>query len=138
MKENNNNQKEVNNESSVSEEELFKQLNILNISYDSLLLILLAIILNIEFVSGERIKILDKLNNTNMADSLPDLSKIPRISNEIFLLTTSIFLFINYDAFETAIENDASRRDEIRAFRAFISSFLILVATSINSGNLEV
>lgn len=138
MKENNNNQKEVNNESSVSEEELFKQLNILNISYDSLLLILLAIILNIEFVSGERIKILDKLNNTNMADSLPDLSKIPRISNEIFLLTTSIFLFINYDAFETAIENDTSRRDEIRAFRAFISSFLILVATSITSGNLEV
>ena len=138
MKENNNNQKEVNNESSVSEEELFKQLNILNISYDSLLLILLAIILNIEFVSGERIKILDKLNNTNMADSLPDLSKIPRISNEIFLLTTSIFLFINYDAFETTIENDASRRDEIRAFRAFISSFLILVATSITSGNLEV
>ena len=98
----------------------------------------LAIILNIEFVSGARIKVLDKLNNTNMADSLPDLSKIPRISNEIFLLTTSIFLFINYDAFETAIENDASRRDESRAFRAFISSFLILVATSITSGNLEV
>ena len=38
----------------------------------------------------------------------------------------------------SAIENDASRRDEIRAFRAFISSFLILVATSITSGNLEV
>ena len=138
MKENNNNQKEVNNESSVSEEELFKQLNILNISYDSLLLILLAIILNIEFVSGERIKILDKLNNTNMADSLPDLSKIPRISNEIFLLTTSIFLFINYDAYETAIEDDVSQKDQCKAFRAFISSFLILVATSITSGNLEV
>ena len=94
MEKSNNDQNDNSNESSVSQEELFKQLNILNISYDSLLLILLAIILNIEFVSGERIKVLDKLNNTNMADSLPDLSKIPRISNEIFLLTTSIFLFI--------------------------------------------
>ena len=95
------------NESSVSREELFKQLNILNISYDSLLLILVAVILNIEFVSGERTKLLDQLNNnTNISDSLPDLSRIPIISNEIFLLVTSIFLFINYDAYETAIEDD--------------------------------
>ena len=126
------------NESSVSREELFKQLNILNISYDSLLLILVAVILNIEFVSGERIKILDKLNNTNISDSLPDLSRIPIISNEIFLLVTSIFLFINYDAYETAIEDDVSQKDQSKAFRAFISSFLILVATSISRGNLEV
>ena len=49
------------NESSVSREELFKQLNILNISYDSLLLILVAVILNIEFVSGERTKLLESI-----------------------------------------------------------------------------
>lgn len=138
MEKNNDDQNQKNNESSVSEEELFKQLNILNISYDSLLLILVAIILNIEFVSGERAKLLDQLNNTNISDSLPDLSRIPIISNEIFLLVTSIFLFINYDAYETAIEDEISQRDQIRAFRAFISSFLVLVATSISRGNLEV
>lgn len=138
MEKNNDDQNHKNNESSVSEEELFKQLNILNISYDSLLLILVAIILNIEFVSGERAKLLDQLNNTNISDSLPDLSRIPIISNEIFLLVTSIFLFINYDAYETAIEDEISQRDQIRAFRAFISSFLVLVATSISRGNLEV
>lgn len=138
MEKNNDDQNHKNNESSVSEEELFKQLNILNISYDSLLLILVAIILNIEFVSGERAKLLDQLNNTNISDSLPDLSRIPIISNEIFLLVTSIFLFINYDAYETAIEDEVSQRDQIRAFRAFISSFLVLVATSISRGNLEV
>lgn len=138
MEKNNDDQNQKNNESSVSEEELFKQLNILNISYDSLLLILVAIILNIEFVSGERAKLLDQLNNTNISDSLPDLSRIPIISNEIFLLVTSIFLFINYDAYETAIEDEVSQRDQIRAFRAFISSFLVLVATSISRGNLEV
>ncbi|MBS5925555.1 MAG: hypothetical protein KIC66_00525 [Clostridium sp.] len=138
MEKNNNDQNQKNNESSVSEEELFKQLNILNISYDSLLLILVAIILNIEFVSGERAKLLDQLNNTNISDSLPDLSRIPIISNEIFLLVTSIFLFINYDAYETSIEDEVSQRDQIKAFRAFISSFLVLVATSISRGNLEV
>lgn len=138
MEKNNDDQNQKNNESSVSEEELFKQLNILNISYDSLLLILVAIILNIEFVSGERAKLLDQLNNTNISDSLPDLSRIPIISNEIFLLVTSIFLFINYDAYETSIEDEVSQRDQIKAFRAFISSFLILVATSISRGNLEV
>lgn len=138
MEKNNNDQNQKNNESSVSEEELFKQLNILNISYDSLLLILVAIILNIEFVSGERAKLLDQLNNTNISDSLPDLSRIPIISNEIFLLVTSIFLFINYDAYETSIEDEVSQRDQIKAFRAFISSFLVLVATSISTGNLEV
>lgn len=138
MEKSNNDQNHKNNESSVSEEELFKQLNILNISYDSLLLILIAVILNIEFVSGERAKILDQLNNTNISDSLPDLSRIPIISNEIFLLVTSIFLFINYDAYETAVEDEVSQRDQSKAFRAFISTFLILVATSISRGNLEV
>ena len=138
MEKSDNDQNQKNNESSVSREELFKQLNILNISYDSLLLILVAVILNIEFVSGERTKLLDQLNNTNISDSLPDLSRIPIISNEIFLLVTSIFLFINYDAYETAIEDDVSQKDQSKAFRAFISSFLILVATSISRGNLEV
>ena len=138
MEKSNNDQNDNSNESSVSQEELFKQLNILNISYDSLLLILVAIILNIEFVSGERAKLLDQLNNTNISDSLPDLSRIPIISNEIFLLVTSIFLFINYDAYETSIEDEVSQRDQIKAFRAFISSFLVLVATSISRGNLEV
>ena len=138
MEKSNNDQNDNSNESSVSQEELFKQLNILNISYDSLLLILVAVILNIEFVSGERTKLLDQLNNTNISDSLPDLSRIPIISNEIFLLVTSIFLFINYDAYETAIEDDVSQKDQCKSFRAFISSFLILVATSISRGNLEV
>lgn len=138
MEKSNNDQNNKNNESSVPQEELFKQLNILNISYDSLLLILVAIILNIEFVSGERTKLLDQLNNTNISDSLPDLSRIPIISNEIFLLVTSIFLFINYDAYETAIEDDVSQKDQRKAFRTFISTFLILVATSISRGNLEV
>ena len=138
MEKSNNDQNDNSNESSVSQEELFKQLNILNISYDSLLLILVAVILNIEFVSGERTKLLDQLYNTNISDSLPDLSRIPIISNEIFLLVTSIFLFINYDAYETAIEDDVSQKDQCKAFRAFISSFLILVATSISRGNLEV
>ena len=138
MEKSNNDQNDNSNESSVSQEELFKQLNILNISYDSLLLILVAVILNIEFVSGERTKLLDQLNNTNISDSLPDLSRIPIISNEIFLLVTSIFLFINYDAYETSIEDEVSQRDQIKAFRAFISSFLVLVATSISRGNLEV
>lgn len=122
----------------VSMEDLLKQLNILNISFDALLIIMFAIYLNLEYIHGEKVKVLDQLNNTNISDTLPDLSKIPRISNELFLFTTSIFLFINYDSYVSAVESDDTEREQNRAFRAFISTFLVLVSTSITSGNLEV
>ena len=61
-----------------------------------------------------------------------------KLKVKIYLEIIVIFLFINYDAYETAIEDDVSQKDQCKAFRAFISSFLILVATSISRGNLEV
>lgn len=122
----------------VSMEDLLKQLNILNISFDALLIIMFAIYLNLEYIHGKKVKVLDQLNNTNISDTLPDLSEVPRTSNKLFLFTTSIFLFINYDSYVSAVESDNTEREQNRAFRAFISTFLILFATSITSSNLEV
>lgn len=132
-----NNDKTINNDQ-IPDSELLKQLNILNISYNGLLMILFAIFLNIQYVGGERTKVLDKLNNTNISECLPDLNDLRKISNEIFLFVTTIFLFINYDGYETALENEASPKEQRIAFKSFISTFLVLVATSISKTNLEV
>ena len=45
-------------------EDLVKELNQLNISFDILLVILLAVILNIYYIYFSKVKVLDKINNT--------------------------------------------------------------------------
>lgn len=122
----------------VQEADLLKQLNIFDISYNALLMILFAIFLNLQYVYGERAKLLDKLNNTNISEQLPNLGDSRKISNQIFLFVTSIFLFINYDGYKTAVESNASSKEQNVSFKGFISTLLILVATSISKTNLEV
>lgn len=96
----------------VDRQELIKQLNILGISTKSLYIILIAVLLNIRYVEWNKIKIFDSLNETNYSENIEDLTYVPKLVNRLFLFTTVIFLFINYDSYMTAINARAEQRDE--------------------------
>lgn len=96
----------------VNRQALIKQLNILGISTQSLYIILIGVLLNIRYVEWNKIKTLDSLNETNYTENIEDLTYVPKLVNRLFLFTTVIFLFINYDAYITAVNVSAEQRDE--------------------------
>ena len=80
-------------EDNISQEEniqndLFKELNVLNISYIGVILVYIGVIINIRFILWSRIKILDNINNTNYSEQIGDLTEFPKISNRLYLVAT--------------------------------------------------
>ena len=135
---------QTNNTSSnttTSTEELIAQLETLNLSLDTLKVILLAVLLNYYFVYYTKVTVLDTLNETKCAENLFDASKIPSITNVMFLYATGIFLNINYEAYVKINSVQGANRDTNainKAYKAFFSSLLILIATAISRSNIEV
>ena len=128
------------NNTTPSNAELMKQLGILNLSVNTLYVILLAVILNINFVKGERAKLLDQINKTNLSKGLPDLSDTPRITNIMFLYATGVFLDINYNAFKEVSSVKGKNRNPKairRAWKSLLSNILTFIATAISRDNLE-
>lgn len=132
---------DINNDEDSNNSELIKQLGILNVSIDTLHVILIAVILNINFVKGEKAKLLDAINETNFAENSPDLSDTPRITNIMFLYATGVFLDINYNTFREVSSVKGKNRNPKairRAWKSFISSVLNLISVAISRDNLEV
>lgn len=138
---NDNNTTDASTESEIDYEALIAQVNQLNLSFDTLLIILTAILLNIYYVYYTRTQVLDTLNNTKCAECLIDGTKIPKISNTMFLYATGIFLEINYSNYEKLNLVQGEDRDTSainKAYRAFFSTLLVLIATAMSRSNLEV
>ena len=123
------------NEDSSDINELFKELNILNISFGGILLVLVGIVISIQYLLWSRIGVLDKINNTNNAQQIGDLSESPKISNKLYLISTIIFTFIIYYQYREQILEYPSQMDESAisdAYNQYVSIILILMGTIIN------
>ena len=127
-----------NTNSSLTDEErnqLIKQIGISNLSEFGICLIIYAAILNIQYLEWSKMKILDQLNSTNYADTLQDLTEVPRGANIIYLFVISIFTGILYDNYQTALSQTGENRSEkeIRdSYKRFIAILLMLLGTTIN------
>lgn len=137
---NDSNKTKSENKETIDREALLKELKIFDISLDAIYVVLMALIINIEFVTLERAKILDQLNNTEFTKGAPDDTNWPRLTNSMYLYTTGIFLWLNYSLYEESIspESDSTIREQRIAFRAFLSSLLVFIATGLSKANLEV
>lgn len=125
----------------VDTQELKYNLNILNISSDTLVLIIIAIALNLYYIYRSKIDICDALNNTNYGQGMPDVSDIPEFTNLMFLYITSVFLVINYDDYMRKANAPCDKRDEVaitKAYNAFVASLLTYIATVISRRNYNI
>lgn len=52
------------------------------------------------------------MNETNYTENIEDLTYLPKLTNRLFLFSTVIFLFINYDAYMTAVNASSEQRDQ--------------------------
>lgn len=122
-------------EESTIQNELFKELNIMNISYNGLMLVFIGVIINIKFVLWSRIRILDSINNTNYAEQIGDMTEFPKLSNRLYLVSTVIFVVIIYDQYRTQASAEPWERDEQAindAWCRYVSIILVLGGTLIN------
>ena len=118
--------------------DLYRQLYILNLSLETIYIVIIAIFLNIEFIKWSRIKILDSINNTKNLEKVGDLSDYPKISNLIYIYATGVFLLINYSEFQNISSLEGStKKERCKGFKAFLSSLLIFIATGLTKDNLE-
>lgn len=115
--------------------DLFKELNVLNISYIGVILVFIGVFINIRFILWSRIKILDNINNTNYSEQIGDLTEFPKISNRLYLVATILFVIIIYDQYKTQVlsepsEGYASAVND--AWNRYVAIVLFLVGTLIN------
>ena len=135
---NNNSNSNSNSNSTITDEEknqLIKQIGITNLSEFGIILIIYASILNILYLEWQKVKISDQLNSTNYADTLQDLTEVPKGTNIIYLFVIAIFTGILFDNYKTALSQTGENRseEEIRnTYKNFIAILLILLGTTMN------
>ena len=135
---NTNSNSNSNNTSTITDEEknaLIKQIGIANLSELGISLIIYASILNILYLEWQKVRIADQLNSTNYAETLQDLTEVPKGANTIYLFVTAIFTGILFDNYKTALSQTGENRSEkeIRdTYKSFIAILLILLATTMN------
>lgn len=130
-----NNISKNNTEIDDNQEKSQKELDTLNLALIALSMAIYSIILNINFVWTQRMKVLDKINNTNYSDELPDLSDTPIKTNTLFLFATCIYTAILWQAYiESASDNTENRDEELIRdnHNKVIAILLFLLGTTIN------
>lgn len=116
-------------------EALLKQLEILNVSENTIQIALLATFLSFLNIDRTRITLLDQINDTEYAKGLPNFSEIPRLSNILFIYVTFTFLQISYNALQDGINANAINIEGL--YESYLASLLVFVATLIRYFNLS-
>lgn len=120
--------------------ELIRQLGVLNLSINTVYIIVLAIFMNINYLYDSRGRLLDEINGTNYMENAPDVSDAPRIANKLFLYATGVFLEINFEQLQVVSSVTGEDRDEqaiMNANNNLLSSLLIFIATGISHNTLN-
>lgn len=120
--------------------ELIRQLGVLNLSINTIYIIVLAIFMNINYLYDSRGRLLDEINGTNYMENAPDVSDAPRIANKLFLYATGVFLEINFEQLQVVLSVTGEDRDEqaiMNANNNLLSSLLIFIATGISHNTLN-
>ncbi|TGY41881.1 hypothetical protein E5347_11230 [Clostridium sartagoforme] len=123
-----------------SREELLKELGIINLSLETVQIIVFATLLNLYYVYSLRAQTIDALCDTDLSDNFIDTTNFPRITNDIFLYTTGVFLILNYTLFqESACEHkdDLDNKEVGAARRSFLASLFTFLAVTLSRNNLE-
>ena len=130
-----------NSSDKIDVQELKYNLNVLNISSDTLVLIIIAIVLNLYYVYKSKVDICDTLNNTSCGKKMPDASSIPEFGNFMFLYITAVFLVINYDDYMRKLNVPCDKRDKVaitKAYNAFVAALLAYIAAVISRRNYDI
>ena len=108
-------------------------LNILDLSIFTLFVVLYALLLNIQYLSVNRVQLLDLINNTNFADEYPDVTEVPKGASTLYLISTTIFVYIAwYEIFLAQNDEEASEEQIQITIDSFIGVYFIVYGSIVN------
>lgn len=125
----------------INTKELLENLKSINLSFDTVIIILIAIILNLYYIYRTRIDLLDVINSTECGANLPNVSKLPEFANTLFLYSTAVFLMINYNDYIKKTMISPNKRDVVaieKSYNTFFASILAYIATVISRRNFDI
>lgn len=111
---------------------LFKQLGIINLSQETILIVMITLILNYINVSKLKAQLVDVIYDTDYAKTLPDTKQIPLITSILIVYATYIFLLIAYNALQDGItgKNKKATKDRNLKTRAIKSTVFTSTTSS--------
>ena len=127
-------------EETPTREELLKELGIINLSLETVKVIVFATLLNLYYVYSLKAQTIDALCDTDLSSNFGDTTNFPRITNDIFLYTTGVFLTLNYTLFQESVsehKDDLDNKEVGSARRSFLASLFTFLAVTLSRNNLE-
>ena len=118
-------------------EQLLKALGVATLSYDTLQIIILAIVLSAVNVNKIKVQLQDQLNDTNYAECLPDTSAIPLITSIMIVYGTYIFAQVGQQTLQDQkqISTDANDPALTAASDGYLASVFVFIAALIRLNN---
>ena len=119
-------------------ENLIKTLDMITLSYDTLQIIILAIVLSAVNVNKMKIQLQDQLNDTNYAECLPDTTNIPLITSVMIVYATYTFAQLSQQTLQEQkqISSDINDSKVIAASEGYLASILVFIAALIRLNNI--
>lgn len=124
---------------SAAREKLNKELEVLNLTIDTLSISISASIMNLRYLKWQRAKLLDQINNTDYAKDLQDLTDTLKFTSKVSIYVSAVFFDINNKAYrEISSVKGADRNFKAIkiAWKAAIAALLNLIASIISEDNL--
>lgn len=121
--------------SSTTNEEQLRYLGVLTRSYNTVVIIIIAVFLNLCYVRGIRLQLIDSIYNTSFSKGITDPEKIQSFANYLFIYCTAVFLQINVEEYSNIIAEQTSTTDPItieNAYKGVITAILAFTASIIS------
>lgn len=120
-------------------QQLIKFLETVTVSYNTIQIIILAIVLSAVNVNKLKVQLEDQLNNTNYADCLPDTTQIPLVTSIMIVYGTYIFAQIAQQTLQQQQQASAESGDKQQlelASNGYLASIFVFLAALIRLSNI--
>lgn len=120
---------------SSNQQEQLQYLETLTRSYNTVVIIIIAISLNLYYVYGIRLQLIDSIYGTNFSKNIIKPERAQSLANYLFIYATAIFLQINVQEYTKIISQQTTTTDELtirNSYNGVITSILAFTASIIS------
>ncbi|MBW6410084.1 hypothetical protein [Clostridium weizhouense] len=121
--------------------ELLKQYSDYKLILNMLNAVVIAVLLNREFVKNEIVKIQDELNQKSSGLYNENLQEIPKKTNIIYVIVSGLFFLIEYGRYEEELKKakESENYEELKnTWINALSALLVFIAVNMSYTNLEI
>lgn len=124
-----------NTQTSSDKQQQLEYLATLTRSYNTVVIIIIAVCLNLYYVYGIRLQLIDSIYGTSFSKNIIKPERAQSLANYLFIYCTAIFLQINVQQYTKIISQQTSTTDQLdiqNSYKGVITAILAFVASIIS------